>query len=303
MHRHERRVVSLALNLCPDGPGPQHRDGHAEDGFALPRRPGRLREDLEDGRNGPDARGGQEDQQELECARVGHQRAHGWKGPSLTSRPPPLGSRADGLLRIPSPQSSHIPYRDSKLTRILQESLGGNSRTTLIINCSPSLYNEAETLSTLRFGMRAKSIKNKARVNAELSPAELKSLLKRAQRENANAGAYIGLLEQEVAVWREGGIVDKEKWASMERALGLGEGELEKLADAGGAAAKQKAQPRTPALDRVSEGGESRPETPSSAMGADEREEFIRRQNEMEDQIAKTVRRARYRCFRHGLLP
>lgn len=206
-------------------------------------------------------------------------------------------SRADGLLRVPSPQSSHIPYRDSKLTRILQESLGGNSRTTLIINCSPSLYNEAETLSTLRFGMRAKSIKNKARVNAELSPAELKSLLKRAQRDNANAGAYIGLLEQEVAVWREGGTVDKEKWASMERALGLGEGELEKLADAGGAAAKQKAQPRTPALDRVSEGGESRPETPSSAMGADEREEFIRRQNEMEDQIAKTVRRAPYQCF------
>ncbi|KAG9102769.1 hypothetical protein FRC06_001176 [Ceratobasidium sp. 370] len=60
-------------------------------------------------------------------------------------------------------KSSHIPYRDSKLTRILQESLGGNSRTTLIINCSPSSYNEAETLGTLRFGMRAKSIKNTAR--------------------------------------------------------------------------------------------------------------------------------------------
>src|SRR3984885_1380645 len=66
-------------------------------------------------------------------------------------------------------KSSHIPYRDSKLTRILQESLGGNSRTTLIINCSPSSYNDAETLSTLRFGMRAKAIKNMARVNAELS--------------------------------------------------------------------------------------------------------------------------------------
>ena len=51
-------------------------------------------------------------------------------------------------------KSTHIPYRDSKLTRILQESLGGNSRTTLIINCSPSSFNEAETLSTLRFGAR-----------------------------------------------------------------------------------------------------------------------------------------------------
>ncbi|BGP48766.1 hypothetical protein JCM10450v2_004642 [Rhodotorula kratochvilovae] len=184
-------------------------------------------------------------------------------------------------------KSSHIPYRDSKLTRILQESLGGNSRTTLIINCSPSLYNETETLSTLRFGMRAKSIKNKARVNAELSPAELKALLKKAQRDCANAGAYVALLEQEVAVWRDGGTVDKEQWASMERVLGLAEGELDKLV--GGAPAKQRALPRAPALGRVSEGETSRPDTPTSVgMGADEREEFLRRQNEMEDQIAKT---------------
>ncbi|EPY50295.1 kinesin-like protein Klp3 [Schizosaccharomyces cryophilus OY26] len=71
----------------------------------------------------------------------------------------------------------HIPYRDSKLTRILKESLGGNSRTTLIINCSPSLYNASETLSTLRFGNRAKNIKNKAVVNSELSMEEMKRKL------------------------------------------------------------------------------------------------------------------------------
>ena len=40
----------------------------------------------------------------------------------------------------------HIPYRDSKLTRVLQESLGGNSRTAIVINCSPSLSNRQETL-------------------------------------------------------------------------------------------------------------------------------------------------------------
>lgn len=51
-------------------------------------------------------------------------------------------------------KSSYVPYRDSKLTRILQESLGGNSKTTLIINASPSSYNVSETVSTLRFGMR-----------------------------------------------------------------------------------------------------------------------------------------------------
>ena len=53
-------------------------------------------------------------------------------------------------------KSGHIPYRESKLTRILQDSLGGNAKTSLIITCSPSNFNEAETLSTIRFGIRAK---------------------------------------------------------------------------------------------------------------------------------------------------
>ncbi|OMJ89918.1 hypothetical protein SteCoe_7806 [Stentor coeruleus] len=80
-------------------------------------------------------------------------------------------------------KSTHIPYRDSKLTRVLQDSLGGNSKTTLIINCSPSVYNENETLSTLRFGFRAKSIKNKPKINREYSILELKSLLAKAHEE------------------------------------------------------------------------------------------------------------------------
>ena len=49
---------------------------------------------------------------------------------------------------------SHIPYRDSKLTRILQESLGGNAKTTIVICASPASFNEAETKSTLDFGKR-----------------------------------------------------------------------------------------------------------------------------------------------------
>jgi kinesin family protein 5 len=52
--------------------------------------------------------------------------------------------------------STHVPYRDSKLTRILQESLGGNSKTSLIITCSPALFNKEETIGTLKFGKRAK---------------------------------------------------------------------------------------------------------------------------------------------------
>ncbi|PNH09544.1 Kinesin-related protein 3 [Tetrabaena socialis] len=48
----------------------------------------------------------------------------------------------------------HVPYRDSKLTRVLQDSLGGSARTVLVVCCSPCLENAAETLSTLRFGAR-----------------------------------------------------------------------------------------------------------------------------------------------------
>ncbi|KAI5710188.1 hypothetical protein M8J75_006482 [Diaphorina citri] len=67
---------------------------------------------------------------------------------------------------------THIPYRDSKLTRILQESLGGNARTTIIICCSPASFNESETKSTLDFGRRAKTIKNVVTVNEELTAEE-----------------------------------------------------------------------------------------------------------------------------------
>ena len=66
----------------------------------------------------------------------------------------------------------HIPYRDSKLTRVLQESLGGNSLTYLIINCSPNTINQTETLNSLRFGQRAKLIKNKVVANTQQSVKE-----------------------------------------------------------------------------------------------------------------------------------
>ena len=81
------------------------------------------------------------------------------------------------IFKLTDGKSAHVPYRDSKLTHILQESLGGNSKTSLIITCSPSIFNEQETISTLKFGQRAKQIKNKAKVNKELSVKELKYLL------------------------------------------------------------------------------------------------------------------------------
>ncbi|CAI2383862.1 unnamed protein product [Moneuplotes crassus] len=71
----------------------------------------------------------------------------------------------------------HVPYRDSKLTRILTESLGGNAKTCLIITCSPSSYNELETISTLRFGTAARNIKNKPKVNKKYTVAKLKLIV------------------------------------------------------------------------------------------------------------------------------
>ncbi len=61
--------------------------------------------------------------------------------------------------------SKHIPYRESKLTRILSLALGGNSLTTIICTVSPALMNFYQTLSTLRFATRAKTVKNKPHIN------------------------------------------------------------------------------------------------------------------------------------------
>lgn len=82
--------------------------------------------------------------------------------------------------------AGHVPYRDSKLTMILMEALGGNSKTTLIICCTKENSQQSETLSTLRFGERAKKIQNHAKVNEELSVGELKALLAAAQKEIAS---------------------------------------------------------------------------------------------------------------------
>lgn len=202
-------------------------------------------------------------------------------------------------------KSSHVPYRDSKLTRILQESLGGNSRTTLIINASPCAYNVDETISTLRFGVRAKSIKNKARVNAELSPAELKALLKKSQTETARYLQYIATLEAELRVWRSGGSVAEAERAELGKASALASAAATSasastdLPAVGGIhpTSAMGPRPQTPATAGGAAGLTaveglrdlaSRPDTPTAvSLEKDEREEFLRRENELSDQIAE----------------
>mmetsp|Transcript_40217 Transcript_40217/g.93106 ORF Transcript_40217/g.93106 Transcript_40217/m.93106 type:complete len:698 (+) Transcript_40217:79-2172(+) len=93
-------------------------------------------------------------------------------------------------------KSNHVPYRDSKLSRVLQESLGGNAKTSLIITCSPSYFNEQETISTLRFGQRAKMIKNVVKVNHERSVEELKLLLERRDQALLEMRSRMAVLEQ-----------------------------------------------------------------------------------------------------------
>jgi kinesin family protein 5 len=104
-------------------------------------------------------------------------------------------------------KATHIPYRDSKLTRILQDSLGGNSKTVLIVAVSPSSFNALETVSTLRFGTRAKSIENKVSVNQTRSIEELENLLMRAEKAiDAQTAHIISLSSQlQAAVNTSGG--------------------------------------------------------------------------------------------------
>ena len=185
-------------------------------------------------------------------------------------------------------KSTHVPYRDSKLTRILQESLGGNSRTTLIINCSPSSYNAEETLGTLRFGVRAKAIKNKAKINAELSPVELKALLKKAQAQVTTFENYVASLEGEVQLWRVGEAVPKERWATPTAGDALSGIRSEARTQRPGTPSLLQAEPgRSETPSRSESRFGERSSTPSVVLEKDEREDFLRRENELQDQLAE----------------
>ncbi|KAI7730932.1 hypothetical protein M8C21_032489 [Ambrosia artemisiifolia] len=104
---------------------------------------------------------------------------------------------------------AHIPYRDSKLTRLLQAALGGNCKTVMIACVSPADYNAEETLNTLKYANRARNIQNKASVQKEVFPADTHKLRQQLR-----------LLQAELAHRKEAELVElqdlKRKIGSLE---------------------------------------------------------------------------------------
>jgi len=88
--------------------------------------------------------------------------------------------------------AQHIPYRDSKLTRLLQDSLGGNTKTVMVANMGPADYNYDETISTLRYANRAKNIKNKPKINEDPKDAMLREFQEEIARLKAALEAQAG---------------------------------------------------------------------------------------------------------------
>ncbi|KAG7175828.1 Kinesin heavy chain-like 1 [Homarus americanus] len=111
---------------------------------------------------------------------------------------------------------THVPYRDSKLTRILQESLGGNARTTIVICCSPASFNESETKSTLDFGRRAKTVKNVVTVNEELTAEEWKRRYEREKEKVTKLKAQLEKMDLELGRWRAGESVSTDEQVAID---------------------------------------------------------------------------------------
>jgi kinesin family protein 3/17 len=127
-------------------------------------------------------------------------------------------------------RSKYVPYRDSKLTRLLQDSLGGNTKTVMIANIGPADYNTEETINTLRYANRAKRIENKPRINEDPKDAMLREFQDEIQRLKEQLKMAAGSVQIPEGARVEGGktvvevekivhVEDKEKMKKLEKRL------------------------------------------------------------------------------------
>ncbi|KAK8515438.1 hypothetical protein V6N13_139584 [Hibiscus sabdariffa] len=121
------------------------------------------------------------------------------------------------IRKLSGGKRSHIPYRDSKLTRILQNSLGGNARTAIICTISPALSHVEQTRNTLSFATSAKEVINNAHVNMIVSD---KRLVKHLQKEVARLEAKLQTPDSTSASCLQSLLMEKElKIQEMEREM------------------------------------------------------------------------------------
>lgn len=123
--------------------------------------------------------------------------------------------------RSKSQTSTHIPYRDSKLTRLLQDSLGGNAHTLMVACVSPAEWNAGETINTLKYANRARNIKNRAVVNEKEDGWDDVEWLQ----------GTVTRLRKEVKVIKEGGAVNGTIHEAPEEVQGAGKKVLAQMTD------------------------------------------------------------------------
>ena len=144
---------------------------------------------------------------------------------------------------LTDPKATYVPYRDSKLTRLLQDSLGGNTKTLMISNVGPADYNYDETLNTIRYASRAKNIKNIPKINEDPKDA----LLREYQDEITKLRQQLSMLNSGIdpsEIMRKKGVMgntnivekivhveDKEKMKEFEEKLEREKRDIRKRAD------------------------------------------------------------------------
>ena len=167
----------------------------------------------------------------------------------------------------------HIPYRDSKLTRILKDSLGGNSHTLMIACVSPADTNFEESLNTLRYADRARKIKNKPIQNMDPVKAELIQLRKELQMLRAQGGG---------GVIQAGEVAETEEFRDMKERL------EKELSDYRDAFAKSSDQNRNLLL-KIDESEKNRAQTEQKILSIKEKAEQLQKEDLNMTQVGENL--------------